>query len=115
MEQKVDAAGDLLAGRAGHRVEDDRSLLTLEPVDCTDSHALRDPPADAANGEVVRRDYEDVFRSQPLDLAVVAGDRGTGEQILARGGDRLGLFGARLAAPLVVDGERPQPDPGDRS
>ena len=116
VEEEVEAARHVLAGGAGHRVEDDRRLLALEAVDGADAHAVGHALADAAHGEVVGRDDEDVVgderRASSPSSSVT---RRAGEQVAAGRGDRLGLLGAGLAAALVLDGERAQAGAGERA
>ena len=114
VEEEVEAARDVLAGRAGHRVEDDRRLLALEAVDGADADAGGDAVADAAHGEVVGRDDEDVVgdevagSSPSSSVTVAPASRSRHAAAIA-----VGLLGAGLAAALVLDRERAQPDAGD--
>ena len=105
VEEEIDAARHVLAGRAGHRVEDDRRLLALEAVDRADADTRGHVLADAVHGEVVRRDDEDVRLHERARDAFVVGDGRACEQVAAGGRDRGGLLRARLAPACVFDGD----------
>lgn len=69
VEQEVDAARNILAGGTGHRIENDRRLLTLKSVDGPDTDPIRHLVTNAVNGELIRGDDKDVRGCERLSRA----------------------------------------------
>ena len=107
VEQELHPAGNVFTGRAGHCVEDDWGLLTLEAIHGADPDPGWHERLDLSDGEVVGGDDQYVFRHQRTLHPLGVGDGRPGEQLGAGRGDRTRLLRACLAATLVLDRQRP--------